>query len=408
MVAAAQGDGIFASRSFRQYFAGQSLSMLGDGLRTLAVPLLAFHLTHSALSIGTALICEIVPFSLFSLIGGSLADRVDRKSLMIAADAIRFLVMSLFAVLYWAHVLTLPMIYGGLVVISVCAAAFFGGQAASIPYLLGKDRATKAMASLTAAENVSNLITPVIGGAIFAWFGPLPALAINAATYLASQLSLVRIATLGPQDPHGMPNGREIAGDVALGFRTLFGDPGMRAQALLAFFMNMFGFGAYAVVIPFLKRDFGATDQMVGLFWGLVAVGSLAGSAFAVRNATRWTYGRAIAIAYTIDALLFLPVIFVRSFWLVALFWALTSGCVMYEFAQIVGFRIRVTPEPLVGRMMGAVRVFVLGGMAPGVIALGWVADHGDPRTAMAISGCSYAVCALAVWLTPAVRDEVR
>ncbi len=408
MAAVAQNDGIFASRAFRQYFAGQSLSMLGDGLRTLAVPLLAFHLTHSALSTGTAFICEIVPFSLFSLVGGSLADRVDRKSLMIASDAIRFVIMTLFAVLYWLHALTLPMIYGGLVLISICAAAFLGGQAASIPYLLGKDRATQAMASLTAAENTSNLITPVVGGIIFGWFGPLPALAINAATYLASQISLSRIDTLGPQNPHGIPNLREVTSDVGIGFRTLFSDPGMRAQAILAFFMNIFGWGAYATVIPFLKRDFGASDSFVGLFWGLVAIGSLAGSALAVRTARRWPFGRAISIAYTLDALLFLPVPFVKSVWLVAFFWALTSGCVMYEFSQIVGFRMRVTPEALVGRMMGSVRVFVLMGMAPGVLALGWIADHRDPRWAMAVSAFAYLAFALTVWLIPAIRNETR
>lgn len=408
MAALALDDGIFASRSFRQYFAGQSLSMLGDGLRTLAVPLLAFHLTHSALSTGTAFICEIVPFSLFSLVGGSLADRVDRKALMIACDAIRFLVMTLFALLYWAHVLTLPMIYAGLIVISTCAAAFMGGQSASIPYLLGKERGTKAMASLTAAENTTNLIAPVVGGAIFAWFGPLPALVLNALTYLASQLSLSRIPSLGPENPHGVPNAHEVLSDVRLGFRALFSDPGLRAQALLSFFMNIFGWGAYATVIPFLKRDFGASDQMIGLFWGLVATGSLAGSTFAVRMARRWPFGRAISIAYTLDALLFVPVVFAPNVWVVALFWALTSGCVMYEFSQIVGFRMRVTPEAQIGRMMGAVRVFVLTGMAPGVIALGWVADHRDPRAAMAIAAFAYLFFALAVWVIPAIRDETR
>ncbi|HET9030679.1 MAG TPA: MFS transporter [Candidatus Aquilonibacter sp.] len=400
--------GVFSSPQFRQYFIGQSLSMLGDGLRTLAIPLLAFKLTHSALSTGTAFICEIVPFSLFALVGGSLADRVDRKTLMIACDAVRFVVMTLFAILWVAHALTLPMIYGGLVVISICAAAFLGGQSPSIPYLLGKDRATAAMASLTAAENTSNLITPVIGGAIFAWFGPLPALVINALTYLASQISLSRIDTLGPDNPHGMPNPREIASDVKLGFRTLFGDPGMRAQAILAFFMNIFGWGAYATVIPFLKNDFGATDQQIGIFWGLVAIGSLTGSALAVRTASKWRFGRALSIAYTIDAFVFLPIVFVRNLWAVAFFWALTSGCVMFEFAQIVGFRLRVTPEPLVGRMMGAVRVFVLGGMAPGVLVLSWIADHRDPRIAMGVCAFAYLFFALLVWVTPAIRDERR
>jgi hypothetical protein len=62
--------GIFASRSFRQYYSGQTLSLIGDGLRTLAVPLIVYRLTGSALSTGVSYVCEIVPFALFTLVGG--------------------------------------------------------------------------------------------------------------------------------------------------------------------------------------------------------------------------------------------------------------------------------------------------------------------------------------------------
>lgn len=127
---------VFGSRAFRQYFLGQSLSLLGDGLRTLANPLFAYHLTHSALSTGASLACEVGPFSLFGLVGGSLADRLDRRKLMIACDFIRSAVMTGFAVAYALHALTMPMIYSGLVVISVAAAAFLSAQSSSIPYLV--------------------------------------------------------------------------------------------------------------------------------------------------------------------------------------------------------------------------------------------------------------------------------
>ena len=210
MSAAARAPGVFASRTFRRYFVGQSLSYVGDGLRLLSVPLLAYHLTHSALSTGTALICEVAPFSVFSLVGGSLADRLDRRKLMLGCDAVRFAVTAFFAVSYALHVLTLPMIYAGLVVMSICAAGFLGGQSSSIPYLLGREKTTKAMALLIAAENGSNLITPAIGGAIFAYFGPLPALTINAVTYLASQISLALIPSLGPDRTTGLPSLRHL------------------------------------------------------------------------------------------------------------------------------------------------------------------------------------------------------
>ncbi len=407
-VANQRAPSIFASGAFRQYFVGQSLSLLGDGLRTLAVPLLAYHLTHSALSTGAAFICEVVPFSLFSLVGGSLADRLDRRKLMIGCDAIRFAVMAFFAVAYWQHVLTLPMIYGGLIVISICAAAFLGGQSSSIPYLLGRERSTEAIAVLIASENASSLVTPVIGGAVFTFFGPLPALIVNALTYLASQVSLARIPSLGPDAVQGVPSPRHLAGDVALGFRQLWSDVGMRAQALAGFAFNVFGFGCYAILIPFLKKGFGATDQVVGIFFGISAAGAVAGAWLASRWATRWPFGRALTIAYLLDALTFLPVVLVRNVWLVALFWTISNTIANFEIAQIIGFRLRVTPEYMIGRVMGAVRLFVLSGIAPGVLAFGWVADTHGPLAAMWIACIGYVVIALAALVTPAIRNERR
>jgi MFS family permease len=409
MGAVARGaPSVFASRAFRRYFAGQSLSYIGDGLRLLSVPLLAYHLTHSALSTGTALICEFAPFSLFALVGGSLADRVDRRRLMLGCDAVRFLVMSCFAIAYALHVLTLPMIYGGLVIISICAAGFLGAQAPSIPYLLGRNQATKGIAILMTAENTSNLITPAIGGALFAYFGPLPALTINALTYLASQLSLIWVPSLGPERTAGLPSLRHLIDDVALGYRQLWGDLGMRAQAFAAFSLNIFGFGGYAILIPFLKKGFDATDQQVGIFFAISALGALAGASLAARHPNRWPFGRALTVAYTLDALLFVPVVFVSNIWVAAVFWGSANALANFEVAQILGFRMRVTPPEMVGRVMGAVRLLVLAGIAPAVVVFGWVADHRSPHTAMVLSAIGYVVIAFIAVCTPAIRNESR
>ena len=399
---------VFSSRGFRRYFLGQSLSLLGDGLRTLAIPLFAYHLTHSALSIGASLACEIGPFSLFGLVGGSLADRLDRKRVMIACDAIRCLVMTGFAVAYALGSLTMPLIYGGLIVMSIAAAAFLSAQSSSIPYLVGKERATEAVSVLIGAENFSNLVMPTLGGALFAFFGPLPALVANALTYLASQLSLSRIPSLGPDTVHGLPSPREIRNDVVLGFRTLFSDRGMRAQAMLAFGFNLFAFGAFAILIPFLKAGFGATDREIGFFLGVSAIGAIAGTTFATLNARRWPFGRALVIAYVLDSLVFVPVVLTRNLWVAAAGWALAGAAGSFEVSQIIGFRLRVAPEELVGRVMGAVRLVVLGGMLPGVIVFGWIADHRSAHLAMVISAVGYIVLAIVAACTPAVRNERR
>jgi MFS family permease len=407
-VTAPQRGTIFASRSFRQYYAGQALSYVGDGLRMLAVPLLVYKLTGSALSTGISYVCEIAPFSIFGLVGGSLADRLDRRALMIGADAVRCLVMTAFALLFAAHALTISMLYGGLVLVSMCAAVFLGGQASSIPFLVGKQRSTHAIAALSAAENTSNLVTPALGGAIFSIFGPLPALMINALTYLFSQISLSRIPTLGPEKVSGAPAFRTLASDIALAFRFVLADRGMRAQAFASFALNTIGFGAYAVLIPFLKRGFDASDAQVGIFFSISAVGAIGGSLLGGKIAGRWPFGRMLTVALLIDAILFMPVIFAHNIWIVGTFWAITSACGNFEITQILGFRLRATPEEMVGRVFGVLRLLVLCGMAPGIVAYGYIADHYSPYLAMSIAAYGYLATAIIAAASPSIRNEAR
>jgi MFS family permease len=70
---------VFSNRSFSLFYTGQALSFVGDGLRIIAIPLLVYHLTGSALAIGVTYALELGPFALFGLLGGSLADRIYRR-----------------------------------------------------------------------------------------------------------------------------------------------------------------------------------------------------------------------------------------------------------------------------------------------------------------------------------------
>ncbi len=231
---------------------------------------------------------------------------------------------------------------------------------------------------------------------------------INALTYLASQLSLVWIPSLGPDRVVGMPTLRNLIADVALGYRHLWGDLGMRAQAFVAFSFNIFGFGGYAILIPFLKKGFDATDQQVGIF--LRHLGAWRGRRRVARGALPrplaiWTRPRRRLRA---RRTLFLPVVLVSNIWLAAFFWGTSSALASFEIAQILGFRMRVTPPELVGRVMGAVRLLVLAGIAPAILFFGWVADHRSPHVAMSISAAGIMVIALVTLCTPAIRNETR
>jgi MFS family permease len=401
-------ESVFRNRSFSLFYAGQAFSYVGDGLRLIAVPLLVYHLTGSALSVGFTYALELGPFALFGLIGGSLADRLDRRKLMLGCDFVRFVVVALFALGYALGFLTLPLLYGGIVVLSVAAAFFLGGQASSIPYLIGKHRATQAMSALLATEQVSQTIVPPIGGALFALVGPLPALAANACTYLVSQASLAAIETLGPNVPSGLPNLSQIGADIAVGFRHLWRDAAMRALSALLLFFNFFGWMIGAAFIPFLKRDFGASDAVVGYALGIAAIGAAIGSWLAGKVPRSWPFGRVLAITYAIDALLFVPVMFTRRLDVAIVFLSLTNVCVLFEIAQIIGWRTRVTPEELVGRVFGVTRLVVLIGTVPGALIGGALADRYGARAPIIVAGLGYLATALFAAALPAIRRERR
>jgi MFS family permease len=399
---------IFANRSFRLFFAGQATSFIGDGLRTLALPLLVFHVTGSALSIGVAYALQFLPFALAGLVGGSLADRLDRRRLMLACDGIRFIVVVALVAGLIFKFLSLALIYTSIVIISTCAAIFSGGEASSIPFVLGKDRATQAVSTLIAAEQGANLVAPPIGGALFSLGGALPALAVNALTYLVSFGAISSIATLGPQDVGKLPTLRELCADIQTGFHFLWGDAAMRAITLLSLGLNLFAMMAGAIYIPFYKTVLGASDAQVGLTLGIAAIGTMLGSLLAGAFAGRWPFGIALCTAYAIDAVVFVPVVFLHNLWLVTLCWAAANAGAGFETAQIVSWRMRIIPQDSLGRVFGAVRLVVLIGIVPGSIAGGYLAQLYGARLPIIVATVGYLILALGAVAVSAVRRDVR
>jgi MFS family permease len=406
MATISRRGGVFRSPAFTRFYLGQALSYLGDGLRTIAIPLLVFKLTGSAVSLGVTFALEIAPFALFSLLGGSLADRLERRGLMLLCDGIRFAIMVLFAVAYATHVLTLSLLYAGVVLLAVCAAIFLGCQASSIPYLLGKDGAKPAVAALFATEQAVNLIAPPVGGAIFNLVGPLPALALNALTYLTSQASIASVKDFGPERPSGLPRSGDVVADVVAGWRFVMRDPALRTLTFAQLCMNAFAIMGFVVVIPYLKREFGAGDQLVGLTFGAISVGTVIGSV--VSGRTHWPFGKALTAAFVLDSLCWSPTIWTRSLPVAIAAMTTASACGIYAVSSLVAWRMRIIPEAMVGRVFGVIRLVVIIGMLPGSLAGGWIGDRYGTRTAMLVSSAGYAALAVGLFTMKSLRNDRR
>ncbi len=399
-------SGAFRSPSFVRFYLGQSLSYVGDGLRTLAIPLLVFKLTGSAVSLGVTFALEITPFALFSLVGGSLADRLDRRMLMLLSDAVRFAIMLLFTVAYATHLLTLPLLYCGVVLLAMCGAIFLGCQSPSIPYLLGKSGAKPAVAMLFATEQAVNLVAPPVGGALFNLAGPLPALALNALTYLTSQVSIASVKDFGPDRPSGVPGFADMGADIMNGWRFVMHDAALRTLTFAQLFINAFGAMGFVVLIPYFKREFGASDQVVGLIFGAISIGTVVGSM--VSGRTHWPFGRALIAAFILDAMCWAPTIWTHSLAVAVAAVTAGSACGIYAITSIVAWRMRIIPDAMVGRVFGVIRLIVIIGMLPGSLVGGLIGDRYGTRTAMLISTFGYAVLALIVLGIRSLRSDKR
>ncbi|MGA3037154.1 MAG: MFS transporter [Vulcanimicrobiaceae bacterium] len=398
-------ESIFSSRDFRLFYFGQATSYVGDGLRAIAIPLLVFKLTGSALNLGLTFALEVFTFGVFSLLGGSLADRLNRKRLMIVCDIMRFAIILSFALGFRFGWLTLPFLYGGIVLHSMCGAVFNGGQASSIPYVLGKDRATRGVAALSSTESAVNTVAPPIGGAIFGFAGPFPALLINAFTYIASIGSLSAVRDLGPELELGFPRPIHIVEDIATGFRFLFADRTMRTITMTSFLANTFGVLGFTAYVPYIKRDLGGNDLAVGIVFGVCGLGAVLGALIVSR--IRVPYGKIIIATY-LWTNFELPVIWTHQIAVAAAALGLASIAGGASVTATIGWRMRIIPEETVGRVFGAVRLLVLAGMLPGALIGGALADAYGARFALTVSVTAILLISLWVAAVPTIRKETR
>jgi predicted MFS family arabinose efflux permease len=283
---------------------------------------------------------------------------------------------------------------------------FLGGQVSSIPFLLGKDRAKAAVAALVATEQGMNLIAPPVGGAIFALKGALPALLINAGTYFASTASLATVRDFGPDEPSGYPSLRQIGSDIVAGWTFIMRDRAMRMLTWIQLVYNFFLMLGYTTIIPYFKRDFLATDQQIGIAFGIFALGSVIGSI----AAGKWhpSFGRVLIVTNIVGVFAGLPMIFTHDLRVAIFAFTIASMFSIYQIANIIAWRMRVVPEEMVGRVFGVIRMLVLIGVVPGSILGGIIADAYGARLAFIISSFGYLITTIWMLTTRTLREDRR
>jgi len=282
---------------FRNLFFATLGSSIGTLLAAVALALDVKDRTnsspHSGLWVAAVLIVEFLPTIFVGLLLGPLLDRLERRSLMITADALR---VGVFVALPFAPN---PATVVALALVAGLATGFFRPAVyAGVPNLVPDEDLPAANALLQTVENASWAVAPVLGGALTWAAGPSASYAINAASFVVSIALLARIPPRLLQSERALSRGHWR--DLADGFVAALSSPSMRA-VLVAWGITSLAAGLANVAEPFLaKNTFSAGDFGYGLLFGAIGLGLVLGSFGSApalaRHSVARVYGAALAV----------------------------------------------------------------------------------------------------------------
>ena len=381
---------------FRNLFYATLASSVGTLVAAIALVIDVKARTGSGLWVGAVLIVEFLPTIVVGLLLGPLLDRLDRRSLMIAADALR---VGVFAALPFAPNAA-----------TVVALAFVAGLAngffrpavyAGIPNLVPEEELPSANALLQTVENLSWAIGPLLGGILTAAAGPNLPYSINAASFLVSIALVARIPSRLLQSERALSRGHWR--DLGDGFLAAFRSPSLRA-VLVAWGIAGLGVGCAQVATVFLaKNTFSSGDFGYGLIYGATGVGLVVGSFASASVLARFGVARAYGGSLLVMAAGYLlgaasPNVWVASVFAVVL--GLGNGAAVTCNALLVQ---RGTFDVLRGRaltfVMSATYVLLGIGTLVGGLFLGKPVTADAPRWLWVAAGGAAVVAAFAGWL---------
>jgi MFS family permease len=362
-------------RSFGTLLAAGAISNLGDGVTVAAAPLLAASITRDPRAIGAVGVAWSLPWLLFALVSGAVADRADRRWLMVGADLARTLSLAALAVAVAAGRASILVL---LVVFFVNASAetvFDTAWQATLPMVVDRDQLPRANGRLQTVEFAANgLLGPAAGGVLFAAAAAAP-FAVDAVSFAVSALLVASLpgrlrAAAGSMGPPSRPT---LRADIAEGVRWLLGHRVLRTICWLLSIENIVEMAGFVMLVLLAQDVLGLDARGYGLLLACLAVGGMAGGVVAARLHRRLGDQGSV----------------VGSILLMGAAWALLAatalppvagaGVALYGLAAVwwnvvtVSFRQAVVPERLQGRVNSAYRLVSWGTLSVGATAGGVV-----------------------------------
>ncbi|HUI79104.1 MAG TPA: MFS transporter [Bryobacteraceae bacterium] len=392
----------FHYRDFRLMFVGACVSSIGTWMQILAQAWLVLTITQSPFYLGLDAFLAGLPVFLLSILGGVVADRVERRRVLLVSQYIQMASSGILTLLLILHVVWVPTAahqHGGGIWYILClsfisgTAQSFGGPAYSalIPTLVRKEDMPNAIALNSIQFNLARVLGPAIGGVVFDRMGATWCFGLNSLSFLAPVISLTILATRYLPEK----TGESVWTSMKQGFRFIRHQGAIESLIFLAFSMTALGFPMMTFLPWFAKSVFRGGPWTFTLFLCSSGIGAVLGSLGVAWLGNVGHKGR-IALA----SLVWLGVgitLFALSpsvaFSCVVLF--LTGAGMMTVFANVVSLVQIITPNEMRGRVMSIYNSAFRGGMPMGNLVTGWLVPIFTAPIVMAFYGVLLVLLAL-------------
>ncbi|WP_346535781.1 MFS transporter [Micromonospora sp. DPT] len=398
---------LWRSRDFALLWGGQTVSEVGTRISGVAVPLLAADtLRASVFQVSLLTFLAWLPYLLFSLPAGLLADRVDPRRLMVACDLGRAALLLSLPVVALVGRLTLPFLYVVVGLSGVLTVLFTVAYKGTLPRLVPADQLVEGNARLAVSQDAAQLVGPMVGGALTGLVGAARTFLGTALAFVVSAVTLLLIRQPTAARP---ATGDRVPVRAALTEGLGF----IRRQPILVRILacvtvsNFFAIATSSLEVTYLVRELHASPAVVGVVFSLGAVGGLVTGALADRL-SRWIgSARVIWVAMAVPGPLYLLVPLARPGWGLALYAvglaAFSANAVLFNVA-ILSYRQRITPPELLGRVNASFLWICFGVVPLGALFGGTLGSQWGLRPALVLTALGTWSAALFVVCSPLRR----
>jgi MFS family permease len=372
-------------RNYRLFFGGQLVSLVGTWMQTVALGWLVLKITNSPAQVGFIVAVQFVPTLLGSIHGGLIADRFDKRKVLLWTQALFMVQAAALSAVAIAHVISLPALYALAVVQGAITTVDNPTRQAFVSEMVSSDELSNAVGLNSAMFNTARILGPAVGGVLIDLVGTTTCFVLNTVSFAAV---IVALAAMRPEEFfRGLPMRRE-PGALRAGLRYVWEEPSLRLVLAMVLIIGTLAMN-FQVVLPVVaKQVFHGTAGTYGMLSAVIGIGSLLG-ALAVASRAGPTV-RLLATAATCFGVAMLFDAVAPSLGLEIPALAVTGMASVTFFASAnASLQLGSRPE-MRGRVMAIYMLLFLGSTPIGGPIVGWIGGEWGARWSLAVGaiGC--------------------